>query len=200
MPDIVELQIVLLRPEERHRVEALMRAQHVAGSRLALPFGDDPVLDADRLAGQPVGPPGDIAGGPDAANACREIGIDGDASVNGDPGRLGERGPRPDPNPDDDEVGIEPFAVLQCDAVWIERGCRGTEVKRDAVILVDLADEISDFRTKKRASGATTDTASPRVRNDAATSRPIKLAPMTTTRRAAVAAAINARLSASVRK
>jgi hypothetical protein len=77
-------------------------------------------------------------------------------------------------------------------------------VKRDAVILVDLADEISDFRPKivsiGRASGATTDTASPRVRNDAATSRPIKLAPMTTTRRAAVAAAINARLSASVRK
>ena len=51
-----------------------------------------------------------------------------------------------------------------------------------------------------RASGATTRTASPRARNDGATSRPIKLAPMTTTRPAPVAATINALLSASVRK
>src|SRR6266404_5769395 len=58
MSDVIEQQIVLLGPKERHRVEALPRPEHIAGSRLALPFGDNPVLDADRLAGQPVGPPG----------------------------------------------------------------------------------------------------------------------------------------------
>src|SRR6202030_2615784 len=57
VPDIVELQIVLLGPEERHRVEALARPEHVSGSRLALPFGDDPVLDAEHLASEPGGPP-----------------------------------------------------------------------------------------------------------------------------------------------
>src|SRR5580693_8692436 len=148
VPDIVELQIVLLGPEERHRVEALARPEHVWGSRLALPFGDDPVFDADRLARQPVGPPGDIAGGPDTGDARLEIRVDGDAAVNSNPGPLGERGLRPHPNPDDDEVGIELFPALQCDTVWIERSCGGTEVERDAVLLVDLAHEVSDFRAQ----------------------------------------------------
>src|SRR3984893_8560230 len=79
VPDIVELQIVLLGPEERHRVEALARPEHVAGSCLALPFSDDPVLDADRFASQPVGPSGDIAGGPDTGDARLEIRVDGPA-------------------------------------------------------------------------------------------------------------------------
>ncbi len=48
MSDVIEQQIVLLGPEERHRVEALPRPEHIAGSRLALPFGDNPVLDARR--------------------------------------------------------------------------------------------------------------------------------------------------------
>src|SRR6202047_2391996 len=121
VPDIVELQIVLLGPEERHRVEALARPEHVAGRRLALPFGDGPMLDADRLACQPVGPSGDIAGGPDTGDARLEIRVDSDAAVNSNPGFLGKRGLRPDPDPDDDEVGIELFPALQCDAVWIER-------------------------------------------------------------------------------
>src|ERR1700730_13433337 len=180
VPDIVELQTVLLGPEERHRVEALARPEHVAGSCLAPPFGDDPVLDADGLASQPVGPSGDIAGGPDAGDARLEIRVDGpavgeraqimdmrkiatrdaevdrfsaggeeqraesaagcrprpalldpsdrlrprarrasarphargDTAVNSNPGFLGERGLRPHPDPDDDEVGIELFPTL----------------------------------------------------------------------------------------
>ena len=46
------------------------------------------------------------------------------------------------------------------------------------------------------SSGATTCTSSPRVANDAATSRPIKLAPTTTARFADSAFAMIARLSA----
>src|SRR5207253_9098650 len=110
----------------------LARPEHVAGSRLALPLRDDPMLDTDRLARQPVGPPGDIAGGPNAGYARLEIRVDDDAAVNSNPSPLGERGLRPHPDPDDDEVGIEPFAVLQCDAVWIESSRRGSEVERDA--------------------------------------------------------------------
>jgi hypothetical protein len=36
------------------RVEAFVGAEHVAGSGLALPFSDDPVLYTDRLASQVV--------------------------------------------------------------------------------------------------------------------------------------------------
>src|SRR6266446_3781647 len=81
MSDVIEQQIVLLGPKERHRVEALPRPEHIAGSRLALPFGDNPVLDADRLACQPVWPPGDITGSPDTGDARLEIGVDGNAAV-----------------------------------------------------------------------------------------------------------------------
>src|SRR5690348_2819858 len=49
--DIVEQQIMLLGPEEWNSVEALARAEHVAGRRLALAFGDNPMLDADGLPG-----------------------------------------------------------------------------------------------------------------------------------------------------
>jgi hypothetical protein len=48
---------VLLSPKKRNSVEALARAEHVAGRRLALAFGNHPMLDANALAGQPVGPP-----------------------------------------------------------------------------------------------------------------------------------------------
>src|SRR5271169_294512 len=110
--DIGKLQIVLLGPEERHCVEPFARADHVAGGGLTLPLGDDPVLDADPLAGQPVGPPGDVAGGPDAGNARLEIRVDCDAAVDRYPGLLGEYRLRPHPDPDDDEVGLELFPAL----------------------------------------------------------------------------------------
>src|SRR5436190_10017380 len=71
--DVVEQQVVLLGPEERNSVEALARAEHVAGRRLALAFGDDPMLDADALAGQPVRPTGDVACSIDARNSGLQI-------------------------------------------------------------------------------------------------------------------------------
>src|SRR5436305_627099 len=54
-------------------------------------------------------------------------------------------------------------------------------------------------RSIGRLSGATTWTSRPRVRNDAAASRPMKLAPMISARRASLAAAMMARESASER-
>src|SRR5262249_4272678 len=86
-------------------------------------------IDPPPTSGQP-----DIAGGPDPGDARLEMWVNGDTAVNGDSGPLGERGLRPHPDPDDDEVGIESFIALQCDAAWIERSRRGAEVERDAVI------------------------------------------------------------------
>ena len=81
MADIGEQQVVLLSPEERDSIEALVRPEHVAGCRLTLAFGDDPVLDADPLARQPVGPSGDVAGSIDARKAGLEILTHHDAAV-----------------------------------------------------------------------------------------------------------------------
>src|ERR1700722_16379754 len=62
MADIVDGNVVVLAPEERHRLETLGQAEHVGGGNLALAFGDDPMLDADRVCGIRIGPARDIAG------------------------------------------------------------------------------------------------------------------------------------------
>src|SRR6516165_10998238 len=79
--DVVEQQVALLGPEKRNCVEGLALAEHVAGGRLALAFGDDPMLDADALAGQPVGPTCDVARSINAGNAGLQILIDHDAAI-----------------------------------------------------------------------------------------------------------------------
>src|SRR5215212_1024523 len=53
--DVADRGVVMVAPEERHRGVGQAHSQHVQGGGLALPFGDDPVLDPDRLAGMRVG-------------------------------------------------------------------------------------------------------------------------------------------------
>jgi len=56
---------------------------------LTLAFGDDPMFDADALARQPVGPPGDVAGSIDARKAGLEIlTLEGDDAL-GRPRQIG---------------------------------------------------------------------------------------------------------------
>src|SRR5262249_27667757 len=47
--DVVDADVVLRGPEERHGSELLALAEHVARGRLPLPLRDDPVLDANAL-------------------------------------------------------------------------------------------------------------------------------------------------------
>src|SRR4051812_33885672 len=49
MADVPNRHVVVLAPEERHGLEWLASAQHVARGRLRLTLGDDPMLDADVL-------------------------------------------------------------------------------------------------------------------------------------------------------
>jgi hypothetical protein len=62
--------VVMLAPEERHRVEALPTPKNIARGNLALTFGDNPMLGADTLPGQPIRPTGDVARCKDAL-VCR---------------------------------------------------------------------------------------------------------------------------------
>jgi hypothetical protein len=71
-------------------VEPLPRAKHVVRGRLALPLCDNPVLYADLLAGQPVGPSRDVTRGPNTGNARLQIGVDGNAAIDSDARLFGE--------------------------------------------------------------------------------------------------------------
>ena len=64
------------------------------------------MLDTYSLAGQPVGPASDVAGGPDARNTGFQIAVDRDAAVDGG---FGERSQWP--HADADAIGVESLAA-----------------------------------------------------------------------------------------
>ena len=107
-----------------------------------------------------------------------------------EPGRLGQGDPGPDADADHHQVGRQRRAVVEPDLPLADRRRLAAEPEGDAVLLVERADEVAELRPEDLAEravlGATTVTSSPRVRSDAATSRPMKLAPITTARFAAL--------------
>src|ERR1700730_5606748 len=94
--DIVDGDVVVLAPEERHGGEPLAAAEHVARGDLALALGHDPMLDAHGFATASSRPAGDVAGGEDAGNAGLESLVDQDAAIERQPGARGEIEARPD--------------------------------------------------------------------------------------------------------
>ena len=111
--DVPDLDVVVLAPEKRNRIEALAAAEDVTRRRLALALSDDPVLDADSRARVRIRPPRDVASGEDARRAGFEVLVDGDAPIQRKPGLLGQRRRGPDAGADDDEVGVERGAAAE---------------------------------------------------------------------------------------
>src|SRR5215471_4004434 len=95
MADVVDRDIIVLAPEERDRGIALAAAEQVARGRLALPLGDDPVLDAQPLATVGIGPAGNVAGRVNAGNAGFEVFIDHHAAIDSQAGVVREINARP---------------------------------------------------------------------------------------------------------
>ena len=147
MTDIVDRHVVVLAPEERHRVEALALPEHVARGGLALALGHHPVLDANVLAGVRIGPARDIARGVDAGRRWfRGYAFDDDAAIDREAGLLGQRQARPHADADDHEIGLEHAAALQRRALAVDRGHGIAEMEDDAVLLVQRADEVAHLR------------------------------------------------------
>src|SRR6516162_1777155 len=144
MADIVDRDVVVLAPEERDRGIALAAAEQVARGRLALPLGDDPVLDAQPLAAIWVRPAGNIASGENAGHAGFEVFIDHHAAIDRQASGAREIDARPHADPDHDELGIERGAVVEPDPASLDRGERAAEMKDDAMRLVQGAHEISE--------------------------------------------------------
>src|SRR5690242_19312668 len=61
--DVVNSDVVMLAPEERHRVEHLAVSEHVARRGLSLTLGDHPMLDANSLSSMRIGPTRHVTGG-----------------------------------------------------------------------------------------------------------------------------------------
>src|SRR3984893_14741712 len=73
MTDIAEAKVILLGPEKWDAIKTLPPAENVARSGLTLTLGNNPVLHADRLVGQPVPAKPNIADREDPGDARLEI-------------------------------------------------------------------------------------------------------------------------------
>ena len=146
--DVSEAEIVLLGPEERHRVKPLALTEHVARGSLPLAFGHHPVFDADALAGEPVRPARNVAGREDARDARLEVFVHGDAAIDGEACLFRQCDHRPYADADDDKIGLKIFSTLQTDALLVYGDGCGAEMERHTVALVELADEPSDVRSQ----------------------------------------------------
>jgi len=113
MTDVVDRDVVVLAPEERHGVERLTLAEHVSCGDLALTLGNHPVLDADAITGMPIGPPCNVACGKHARDARLEARIDSNAALDREPCLLRQRDRRPHTDPNDHEIRVELRPIAQ---------------------------------------------------------------------------------------
>ena len=134
--DVIEGKIELARPEERHGVEALASAEYVPRRRLSLALGHDPVLDANIVPGQRVGPARDVAGGEDTRNAGFEMFVHRHATIRLDSGAFGEFDERLDADPDHNQVGANCVAVLERHFAFVDRDNALLEMVRHAFAFV----------------------------------------------------------------
>ena len=100
------------------------------------------------------------------------------------PACFGESQARPHADAGDDEIGVERAAALERDPLAVDRRRRVFEMETTPCSSCSARMKSPSCgpstRSIGRASGATTWTSMSRVRSDAATSSPMKLAPMTT--------------------
>ena len=159
-----------------------------------------------RVAGVRIGPARDVAGREDAGRAGLEVLVHGDAAVDRQPRPFGQRDRRPHADAEHEKVGCRACVPsLERDHASLDAGdglrpggtstpCASCSWRMKRPTSGPIT------RSSGWLSGATTWTASPRARSEAATSRPMKLAPTTTTASRRRPAATIARLSANVRR
>ena len=93
-----------------------------------------------------IGPARDVAGRIDSGNAGFEKLIHRHAAIDRKAGLFGQRQARPHADADDDEIGLQHAAALQRRALAVDRGHGVAEMKDDAVLLMQGADEIAHLR------------------------------------------------------
>ena len=204
MADIVDRDVVVLAPEERHGVELLAQAEHVAAPRSG--------PGARRPPNARRGWPGRCAGRASARcrrrRRCRARWSRErrrprrrDRSRAPPSRRARAAGARRRPRPRGRPRACRRSSASPACRRWRSPCPRDGRRRRAPRAGRARSRPSAGPRTRSigRFSGATTWTSILRARREAATSRPMKLAPITTARRAVLARSMMARLSARVR-
>src|SRR5688572_3579268 len=141
MADVRKRDVVMPAPEKGNIPERFPQPQHVARDRLALPLGDDPVLDANRLPEPWLGVARAITRGPDARRARAQESVHDNAVRDAQPRLFGETGARPHAHAKHDEVGGERATILEFDALRPDGARTRGQMESHSVRLVQLLNE-----------------------------------------------------------
>ena len=104
-----------------------------------------PVFHANALASVRIGIPRDVTGGKHVRCARLEKLIHRYPPVHGHFRLFSQTGPRPNANPDHDEVRRQASAALERDIAVTDRGGRVLEVKDDTLLLVQSLHEVREL-------------------------------------------------------
>jgi hypothetical protein len=120
MADVIDRDVVMLAPEERHGSKFLALAEHVQCRGAPLSFRNHPMLDPNVLAAVRIGPSRNVARREDSRRARFQKGVYRDAAVKGQSRGFGERGPRPNAIGPQDWAGWDKERGLYFAARWDE--------------------------------------------------------------------------------
>src|SRR5260370_11575077 len=146
--NVVEGKIVLSRPEERHPIEPLAAAEYISRRRLSLAFSHHPVLDANLVPGQRIGPARDISGCVDLRNAGLKVLVHQHALVSLDANSLGKIDQWPDSDSYHDQVGLDRVAVLEHDPSLVNRDNTLLQMEHHAVSFMQTTQMFAHLRSQ----------------------------------------------------
>ena len=148
--DVVDRQVVMLTPEERHLDEARAISEEGPRDGLALPLSNDPMLDTHETAASRIGPSRGVANRKDPGGARLQKGVHDDAVVDAEAGVFGERRRRPHANARDDEVRGNTLTVVEDDRLRRDRAPSAAEVECNIVLFVEALHDFTGTMAPKR--------------------------------------------------
>src|SRR5665811_914569 len=144
--NIINWHVVVLAPEERHRIEFLALTQHAERGDLSLALRDHPMFHADIFAGIRVGPARNIARSIDSGDARFEKGIHQDTAIDREAGPFGQCQTWPHPDTNNHEADFKHTTTFERRAMAFDGGHSIFEMKHDPVLLVQCTHEVAHFR------------------------------------------------------
>src|SRR5687768_1002934 len=147
MTHIANRDVVVLAPEEWHRIETPFPSQDILRRHLPLALCHHEVLNADVIPGEGIGPARDIACGVDTGRGRLQVLVDAHTAVHGEPGVFSQRNGRPDTNTEYHDIGFQAGAVTERRLAAIELLHGLAEMETHTLRLVKCANEGADLRS-----------------------------------------------------
>src|SRR5436309_15995576 len=107
MADVLHGNAKLTGPEKRYGLESLTASEDIPRRHLPLTLGNDPMFNANKLAGIGVWPPRDVARSKDSRRTRFEVLVDHNAAIHFQSSLFGQRQRWANSHAQDKEIRIE---------------------------------------------------------------------------------------------